>query len=61
MHNVADVVPDLKYGIAKWNSVLQEVLVQHEMCDMVRNGVTWNVPVWLRMSEVFCLMWNDAM
>ena len=52
MHNVADVVPDLKYGIAKWNSVLQEVLVRHEMCDMVKNGgVTWT-GVWLRMSEM---------
>ena len=43
---------DLKYGIAKWNSVLQEVLVRHEMCDMVKNdGVTWT-GVWLRMSEM---------
>ena len=36
---------DLKYGIAKWNSVPREVLVRYEMCDMVRNDVTWNV-VW---------------
>ena len=44
---------DLKYGIAKWNSVLREMLVRYEMCDMVRNvGVTWNV-VWFGiMSEM---------
>ena len=35
---------DLKYGSAKWNSVLREVLVRYEMCDMVRNdGVMWTV------------------
>ena len=44
---------DLKYGIAKWNSVLREVLEQYEMWDMVRNdGLTWNV-VWFGiMSEM---------
>ena len=39
----------LKYGIAKWNSVLREVLVRYEMREMVRNdGPTWNV-VWFRI------------
>ena len=45
---------DLKpYGIAKWNSVLREVLVRYELCDMVRtDGVMWNV-VWFEiMSEM---------
>ena len=41
----------LKYGMQS-GSVLREVLVRHEMCDMVRNdGVTWT-GVWLRMSEM---------
>ena len=37
MHNVAN--------IAIWNCRETEVLVRYEMCEMVRNGVTWNV-VW---------------
>ena len=42
---------DLKYGIAKWNSVLREVLVWYEMCYMVRNdGLTWNV-VWFGIKS----------
>ena len=32
---------DLKYSIAKWNSVLREVLVRYETSDIGRNdGVT---------------------
>ena len=50
---------DLKYGIAKWNSVLRlEVLVWYEMCEVVRNGATWNV-VWFGIMPVDS-MWNDV-
>ena len=40
MHNVASMC-DLRYGMQSGD----EVLVRYEMCEMVRNGVTWNV-VW---------------
>ena len=68
MHNVADTWGDLKYGIAKWNSVLRgEVLwnvrhVEERWCD-VDCGVVWNNArdcVWCGMMQ--CKMWrNDAM
>ena len=52
MMHVADIWCDLKYGSAKWNSVLREVLVRYEMCDTVRNdGVVWTV-MWFGMSEM---------
>ena len=40
---------DLKYGIAKWNSLLREVLVRNDGVTSVECGVAW------------FLMWNDAL
>ena len=56
MHNVADIS-----GIAKWNSVLREVLVWYIMCDMVRNdGVTWYV-VWFGIMSEMVSVWCEMM
>ena len=54
---------DLKYGIAKWNSVLREVL-WYEICVMVRIGdVMWNQcgVTWMpEMVTVFDVEWCNA-